>query len=92
MYFFVYLFFAVMYCVESSIVLQDEQMAFIPSISLPSNAISMGFKRRFGPSDKLRWGLSLSLSTSLVHLYGIWAIQSIFRDGVGGLALQSRES
>ncbi|KAE9450497.1 hypothetical protein C3L33_17605, partial [Rhododendron williamsianum] len=34
---------------------KDEQMAFIPSISLPSNAISMGFKRRFGPSDKLSY-------------------------------------
>lgn len=34
---------------------KDEQMAFIPSISLPSNALSMGFKRRFGPSDKLSY-------------------------------------
>ncbi|GFZ10632.1 chloroplast outer envelope protein 37 [Actinidia rufa] len=29
-------------------------MVFIPSISLPSNALSFAFKRRFGPSDKLR--------------------------------------
>ncbi|XP_058184238.1 outer envelope pore protein 37, chloroplastic [Rhododendron vialii] len=34
---------------------KDEQMAFIPSISLPSNALSMAFKRRFGPSDKLSY-------------------------------------
>ncbi|XP_059655680.1 outer envelope pore protein 37, chloroplastic [Cornus florida] len=34
---------------------KDEEMAFIPSISLPSNAISFAFKRRFGPSDKLSY-------------------------------------
>ncbi|KAL8557488.1 hypothetical protein ACS0TY_004791 [Phlomoides rotata] len=34
--------------------LWDEQMTFIPSISLPSNAISCAFKRRFSPSDKMR--------------------------------------
>nr|GMD61530.1 outer envelope pore protein 37, chloroplastic [Ipomoea batatas] len=34
---------------------KDEQMAFIPSISLPSNAVSFAFKRRFGPSDKLSY-------------------------------------
>ncbi|KAI8537153.1 hypothetical protein RHMOL_Rhmol09G0003600 [Rhododendron molle] len=34
---------------------KDEQMAFIPSISLPSNALSMAFKRRLGPSDKLSY-------------------------------------
>lgn len=39
---------------NNSYLLQDEQMAFIPSISLPSNAVSFAFKRRFGPSDKLR--------------------------------------
>ncbi|THG12744.1 hypothetical protein TEA_006692 [Camellia sinensis var. sinensis] len=33
---------------------RDEQMAFIPNLSLPSNALSFAFKRRFGPSDKLR--------------------------------------
>ncbi|CAL5394730.1 unnamed protein product [Camellia sinensis] len=33
----------------------DEQMAFIPSLSLPSNALSFAFKRRFGPSDKLSY-------------------------------------
>ncbi|KAG9141320.1 hypothetical protein Leryth_001789 [Lithospermum erythrorhizon] len=34
---------------------KDEQLSFIPSISLPSNAISLSFKRRFGPSDKLSY-------------------------------------
>lgn len=34
---------------------KDEQMAFIPSISLPSNVFSFAFKRRFGPSDKLSY-------------------------------------
>ncbi|XP_016572479.1 outer envelope pore protein 37, chloroplastic [Capsicum annuum] len=34
---------------------KDEQMTFIPSISLPSNAVSFAFKRRFGPSDKLSY-------------------------------------
>lgn len=34
---------------------KDEQMAFIPSLSLPSNALSFAFKRRFGPSDKLSY-------------------------------------
>ncbi|PIN07002.1 hypothetical protein CDL12_20442 [Handroanthus impetiginosus] len=31
---------------------KDEQMSVIPSISLPSNALSCAFKRRFSPSDK----------------------------------------
>ncbi|KAI5670059.1 hypothetical protein M9H77_19912 [Catharanthus roseus] len=34
---------------------KDEQMSFIPSISLPSNELSFAFKRRFGPSDKLSY-------------------------------------
>ncbi|KAK4482606.1 hypothetical protein RD792_009770 [Penstemon davidsonii] len=34
---------------------KDEQMTFIPSISLPSNAVSCAFKRRFGPADKLSY-------------------------------------
>ncbi|GAB4858954.1 Outer envelope pore protein 37, chloroplastic, variant 2 [Ancistrocladus abbreviatus] len=33
----------------------DEEMSFIPSISLPSNALSFAFKRQFGPSDKLSY-------------------------------------
>lgn len=34
---------------------KDEQMTLIPSISLPSNALSCAFKRRFSPSDKLSY-------------------------------------
>ncbi|KAL3619876.1 Outer envelope pore protein 37, chloroplastic [Castilleja foliolosa] len=34
---------------------KDEQLTFIPSISLPSNAVSCAFKRRFSPSDKLSY-------------------------------------
>ncbi|KAK9287820.1 hypothetical protein L1049_016262 [Liquidambar formosana] len=34
---------------------KDEELSFIPSISLPSNALSFAFKRRFGPSDKLSY-------------------------------------
>ncbi|KAK9082575.1 hypothetical protein Scep_029046 [Stephania cephalantha] len=34
---------------------KDEEMSFIPSISLPSNVVSFAFKRRFGPSDKLSY-------------------------------------
>ncbi|XP_027117997.2 outer envelope pore protein 37, chloroplastic [Coffea arabica] len=34
---------------------KDEQMAFIPRISLPSNTVSFALKRRFGPSDKLSY-------------------------------------
>ncbi|XP_078441358.1 chloroplast outer envelope protein 37 isoform X2 [Wolffia australiana] len=33
---------------------KDEQMTFIPEIVLPYNAVSVTFKRQFGPSDKLR--------------------------------------
>ncbi|KAH7681191.1 hypothetical protein IHE45_05G044000 [Dioscorea alata] len=34
---------------------KDEEMSFIPSITLPSNAPSFAFKRRFSPSDKLSY-------------------------------------
>ncbi|CAH1449128.1 unnamed protein product [Lactuca virosa] len=34
---------------------KDEETTFIPSISLPSNALSFSFKRRFSPSDKLSY-------------------------------------
>lgn len=34
---------------------KDEEMSFIPSISLPSNALSFAFKRRFNPSNKLSY-------------------------------------
>ncbi|RXI05521.1 hypothetical protein DVH24_017563 [Malus domestica] len=33
---------------------KDEEMSLIPALCLPSNALSFAFKRRFGPSDKLR--------------------------------------
>lgn len=34
---------------------KDEEMSFIPSVTLPSNALSFAFKRRFSPSDKLSY-------------------------------------
>ncbi|KAJ4906500.1 hypothetical protein Rs2_10158 [Raphanus sativus] len=34
---------------------KDEALSFIPTISLPSNAVSFAFKRRFSPSDKLSY-------------------------------------
>ncbi|KAJ0977051.1 hypothetical protein J5N97_012525 [Dioscorea zingiberensis] len=34
---------------------KDGEMSFIPSICLPSNALSFAFKRRFSPSDKLSY-------------------------------------
>ncbi|KAI3804197.1 hypothetical protein L1987_25563 [Smallanthus sonchifolius] len=34
---------------------KDEQTTFIPTISLPSNALSFSFKRRFSPDDKLSY-------------------------------------
>ncbi|XP_077225612.1 outer envelope pore protein 37, chloroplastic-like [Tasmannia lanceolata] len=34
---------------------KDEQLSIIPSISVPSNALSFAFKRRFSPSDKLSY-------------------------------------
>ncbi|WOH15147.1 hypothetical protein DCAR_0934684 [Daucus carota subsp. sativus] len=34
---------------------KDEQMSFIPSISLPSNTLSLAFKRQYSPSDKLSY-------------------------------------
>ncbi|KAG2315680.1 hypothetical protein Bca52824_018802 [Brassica carinata] len=35
--------------------MHDEALSFIPTISLPSNAASFAFKRRFIPSDKLSY-------------------------------------
>ncbi|KAF3548108.1 hypothetical protein DY000_02002448 [Brassica cretica] len=37
---------------------KDEALSFIPTISLPSNAASFAFKRRFSPSDKLSYWYS----------------------------------
>ncbi|CAN8318319.1 unnamed protein product [Cochlearia groenlandica] len=34
---------------------KDDALSFIPSISLPSNAASFAFKRRFSPADKLSY-------------------------------------
>ncbi|KAG6406138.1 hypothetical protein SASPL_133736 [Salvia splendens] len=34
---------------------KDSEMTFIPSLSLPSNALSIAFKRRFSHSDKLSY-------------------------------------
>ncbi|XP_008801070.1 outer envelope pore protein 37, chloroplastic [Phoenix dactylifera] len=34
---------------------KDEELSFIPSVYLPSNALSFAFKRRFSPSDKLSY-------------------------------------
>jgi len=49
-----------------SFLIQDDALSFIPSISLPSNAASFAFKRRFSPSDKLR------LVASLCPLYSLF--------------------
>uniref|UniRef100_A0A7N0ZUB3 Outer envelope pore protein 37, chloroplastic n=1 Tax=Kalanchoe fedtschenkoi TaxID=63787 RepID=A0A7N0ZUB3_KALFE len=38
---------------------KDEDMSFSPSISLPSNALSFAFKRRFSPSDKMSYFYNL---------------------------------
>ncbi|MBA0689876.1 hypothetical protein Goari_007582, partial [Gossypium aridum] len=37
----------------------DQAMSFIPSISIPSNAVSFAFKRRLSPSDKLSYWYKL---------------------------------
>ncbi|CAO2046524.1 unnamed protein product [Urochloa humidicola] len=34
---------------------KDNELTLVPSVSLPSNAVSIDFKRRFGPSDKLSY-------------------------------------
>ncbi|KAK7348505.1 hypothetical protein VNO80_23063 [Phaseolus coccineus] len=34
---------------------KDDELSFLPILSLPSNALSFAFKRRFGPSDKLSY-------------------------------------
>ncbi|XVF10126.1 hypothetical protein REPUB_Repub07fG0156100 [Reevesia pubescens] len=51
---------------------KDGAMSFIPSISLPSNAVSFAFKRRFSPSDKLSYWYNLDSnywSTVYKHTY-----------------------
>jgi len=52
---------------------KDEEMSFIPSISLPSNAFSFAFKRQFGPSDKLSYWYNFDSnfwSAVYKHTYG----------------------
>ncbi|KNA09627.1 hypothetical protein SOVF_151870 [Spinacia oleracea] len=52
---------------------KDDEMSFIPSISLPSNAVSLAFKRRFGPSDKLSYWYDFDTnywSTAYKHTAG----------------------
>ncbi|XP_021751903.1 outer envelope pore protein 37, chloroplastic-like [Chenopodium quinoa] len=52
---------------------KDDEMSFIPSISLPSNAVSFAFKRRFGPSDKLSYWYDFDTnywSTAYKHTVG----------------------
>ncbi|KAJ0979680.1 hypothetical protein J5N97_015154 [Dioscorea zingiberensis] len=39
---------------------KDGEMSFIPSICLPSNALSFAFKRQFTPSDKLSYWYHLN--------------------------------
>ncbi|KAL5577631.1 hypothetical protein UlMin_019330 [Ulmus minor] len=39
---------------------KDEEISFIPTISLPSNALSFAFKRRFGSLDKLSGSMKLT--------------------------------
>jgi hypothetical protein len=34
---------------------KDSELTLVPSVSLPSNAVSIDFKTRFGPSDKLSY-------------------------------------
>ena len=34
---------------------KDNELTLVPSVSLPSNAVSLDFKRRFGSSDKLSY-------------------------------------
>ncbi|KAG6767719.1 hypothetical protein POTOM_028934 [Populus tomentosa] len=52
---------------------KDEALSIIPSISLPSNALSFAFKRRFTPSNKLSYWYNFDTnnwSTVYKHTYG----------------------
>ncbi|KAF3451091.1 hypothetical protein FNV43_RR07180 [Rhamnella rubrinervis] len=52
---------------------KDDEMSFIPTISLPSNALSFAFKRQFGPSDKLSYWYNFEAnnwSAVYKHTYG----------------------
>lgn len=52
---------------------KDDEMSFLPVLSLPSNALSFAFKRRFGPSDKLSYWYNCDSnywSAVYKHTYG----------------------
>lgn len=52
---------------------KDEALSFIPSISLPSNALSFAFKRRFSPHNKLSYWYNFDTnnwSAVYKHTYG----------------------
>ncbi|KAM1061361.1 hypothetical protein ACFX2I_025814 [Malus domestica] len=52
---------------------KDEEMSLIPTLRLPSNALSFAFKRRFGPSDKLSYWYNFDSnywSAVYKHTYG----------------------
>ncbi|KAM1201095.1 hypothetical protein EV1_017172 [Malus domestica] len=52
---------------------KDEEMSFIPTLSLPSNALSFAFKRQFSPSDKLSYWYNFDSnywSAVYKHTYG----------------------
>ncbi|XP_015879509.3 outer envelope pore protein 37, chloroplastic isoform X2 [Ziziphus jujuba] len=52
---------------------KDGEMSFIPTITLPSNALSLAFKRRFSPSDKLSYWYNFDAnnwSAVYKHTYG----------------------
>ncbi|KAK2632955.1 hypothetical protein EUGRSUZ_L00828 [Eucalyptus grandis] len=51
----------------------DEELSFIPTISLPSNALSVALKRRFSPSSKLSYWYNFDTdywSAVYKHTYG----------------------
>ncbi|KAK3444329.1 hypothetical protein EUGRSUZ_A00428 [Eucalyptus grandis] len=52
---------------------KDEELSFIPTISLPSNALSVALKRRFSPSSKLSYLYNFDTdywSAVYKHTYG----------------------
>lgn len=53
-------------------------MSFIPSISLPSNTLSLAFKRRYSPSDKLRCAL-FSLPCTIFNQHAPTYKNAIFK-------------
>ncbi|XP_031272658.1 outer envelope pore protein 37, chloroplastic-like [Pistacia vera] len=52
---------------------KDDEMSFIPTITLPSKAVSFAFKRRFSPSDKVSYWYNFDSnfwSAVYKHTYG----------------------